>query len=848
MRIEIGTTISHYKIVGEIASGGMGHVYLAEDLDLDRKVAIKFLKSRYASDDEYRQRFLREAQAAASLHHPNIVTIHEVSQYRDTPFIVMEYVSGTSVGDLIDQGPMDPQQVTDIIIQVCRGLEDAHRTGMVHRDIKPANIMLDDSGRVRILDFGLARTLGLSQLSAAETRAGTVYYMSPEQVRGEDLTPSSDLFSLGALAYQMLTGKLPFSGEYEASVAYAIVNVAPQPLSESCPDLPEAIVHIVERLLEKNSDERYQQASEIIADLDTDREAHPDKRRFSLKPVAFIAVAVAVIVAGWKWLYQPPEPIDVSNQMLAVLPFENLGPAEDEYFADGITDAVTLRLAKFCDIGVISRQSSMQYKGSRKPLGDIGAELGAAYLLTGTVHWDKAASNRVRINASLVRASDDRYLWTESYIRVLEGIFDLQSEIADRVTRELNIAVDESRRRQMTDVPTRNLEAYDLYLRGNEYFNRSWDREDIEIAVGMYEKAIALDSGFAAAWAMLSRGYASMYWEYYDRSDSMRQMAIDAARKSLQLEENLVEGYLALGYCYYHCGLDYEQALAQFSMGLSIEPTADLYNAVAAVQRRQGNLEQSAHNFLLALQLDPRSHLKAFDVGLTYGMMRQYRLAEKFVEKTIALAPDYPLAYIYRAWLPILREGNVAAAKTILNSAAGRADLTKSIYYWWILRIVGTDEEQLLPEITAQTDTIAYYIYRARAYRLSDDQQNEKVYADSARQILEVKLLEHPEDARFHSYLGLAYAGLGMKEPAIAHGMKAAQLLPASKEAFDAPFLLMNLAETFMIFGEYDAAVEQIEFVLSIPGLFSASYLRLDPLWRPMHGHPGFEQLLQSSV
>ncbi|UCD64666.1 MAG: protein kinase [Candidatus Zixiibacteriota bacterium] len=852
MQIEIGTTVSHYRIVDKIASGGMGDVFLAEDLGLDRKVAIKFLASRFSADDEFRQRFIREAQAAASLHHPNIITIHEVSQYRDTPFFVMEYVEGESLKDLIDKGTIEADSALDMLLQISEGLDDAHRSGVVHRDIKPANVMVDSRGRVRILDFGLARALGDSQLTSAESRAGTVQYMSPEQVRGEDVKAASDLFSLGVMAYQMLTGKLPFTGEYEAAITYAIANVAPEPIAGVCSETPPELAEIVDKLLQKDVTKRYREAGELVADLRplTHGGSGPagSRRRLRVIPALVVVLAAVLVVAGWSIFRNPPETASPDKDMLAVLPFENLGPLEDEHFADVMTDAITLHLAKFCDVGVISRRSSMQYKSSGKSLREIGNELGATYLLTGTLHWDRAASDKVRINVSLVKAADDSYLWTESYFPVIEGIFDLQSEIADKVTRALNIAVDESRRPRLADVSTSSLEAYDFYLKGKEYFNRSWEREDIEIAVDMYRNAIELDSNFAAAYAMLSRGYASMYWEYYDRSDSMREMAFDMAHRALQLKENLLEGYLALGYCYYHCDLDYERALEQFNLGLTIEPSADLYNAVAAVQRRQGDLQQSVENFRNAFRLDPRSHLKAFDVGLSYGLMREYRLAEDYLDRSIALAPDYSLAYIYRAWLPVFREGNKAMAEQTLHSAAGRADLTKSKYYWFLLRILDADSTPRLPEITPGTDTIAYYLYCAQAYRLRGDTSRERLFADSARMVLEDKLENQPEDARFHSAMGLAYAGLRMKQPAIEHGTRALQLMPASREAFDAPFLVMNFAEMMMIFTEYDAAIEKLEFLLSIPGLFSAAYFKVDPLWRPLHNHPGFQKLLERSA
>jgi serine/threonine-protein kinase len=536
--------------------------------------------------------------------------------------------------------------------------------------------------------------------------------------------------------------------------------------------------------------------------------------------------------------------------MLAVIPFENLGPPEDEYFADGMTDAITLHMARFSGLGVISRASSILYKKSDKTPQEIGAELGATYLLTGTILWEKTDTvSEVRINTALVKASDGSHVWAHSYKRVLDRIFVMQADIAQSVGRALSIAVREGERHELVQVPTENLQAYDYFLRGNEYFNRSWEQEDIQIATQMYQQAVDLDPEFALAWAMLARGHASMYWEYYDRSEERRQMAIEAANESLRLQPDLVEGHLAMGYCHYHCLRDYQRALEEFELALQKQPNnADLYTAIAAVQRRQGDFAGSAENFMISLQLDPRSHLKAFDVGITYGMMRQYELSEKYLVQTISLAPDWPLPYIYRGWLSIIHRGDTARARQVLNEASGKVDLTRSKFYWWLSRVVETDYQKIIDEINPGADTAAFHVQCAQLYRLQGKNDLMLIYADSARVALENRLLKQPEDAGFNSNLGLAYAYLGMKEEAMARGQKAIELLPMSKEAFDAPFFILNLAEVLVVFEQYDAAIEQIRFLLSIPGFTSSAYLKLDPLWAPLRDQPEFQKLLTEAA
>ncbi len=834
----------------------MGEVYLADDTKLGRQVALKFLSRHHAADESLRRRFTQEARAAAALNHPNIITIYEVSEYQGRPFIAMEFVNGPSLNEIIEEAGLPYEKVVDITDQICEGLAEAHKAGLIHRDIKPSNLHIDEKGRVIILDFGLARIVGEADISRSDSTSGTVNYMSPEQVRGEKLTAASDLFSLGVVMYKMISGRLPFAGDYEAAVLYSTVNENPQNLSKLRPDIPPCLEEIVSRLLQKIPSERYQSAHEVQHDLQNClkiKESVVKKRKSILRPVLYIIPALLILVILFlvlrNILLKSPEN-GLKRQMVAVLPFENLGPPEDNYFADGMTDAVTTNLAKYRELGVISRASSMQYKNSSKNLRQIGAELGVAYILTGTIHWDKSEKlNRIRINTSLVKVKDDTYLWAQTYQPTMEKVFSLQSEIADDITRVLSPAVDWANRPVQVVEPTENLEAYDLYLRGNEYFNRTWDKGDIENAILLYKKAVELDSNFALAYAMLARGQASMFWEYFDHSEDRKEAARQAAEKALAILPDLAEGHLAMGYYYYHCHLDYPRALAEFEVALKGQPNnSDLYNAIGAVERREGDLQHSVQNFSKALELDPRSHLKAFDVGLTYGMMRQYQQADKYLNRTITLAPDWPLAYIYKAWLPIIRDGNIKEAGQILQDGTKHADLSRNRYYWWILRVIEPDLHRALGIIALGTDTVAFYLQKAQFNRLLGNYDIESSYADSARMILEKEIPEHSDDPRLQSYLGLAYAGLRRPEDALVHGEMAVKLLPASKEAFDAPFWVVNLAEIMVIVDEHDAAVGQLEFLLTIPGFVSVPYLKIDPLWIPLRENSGFQKLISSKV
>jgi serine/threonine-protein kinase len=851
-----GKVISQYQIIEHLGTGGMGEVYLARDTSLNRQVAIKFLKPGIAADSNLRRLFDQEARSMAALNHPNITVIHEVGKFEHRPYFVMEHIDGNTLESIINEIPLPIDQVINVAEQVCSGLETIHRAGMIHRDIKPSNIMIDSGGRVRILDFGLSQAATGDDGSSKQI--GTISYMSPEQVTAEVLTPGSDLFSVGVVLYQMVTGGRPFTGTYDAAIQYAVVNQDPKPINELRPDAPAKLIEIIDRLLKKNPGERYRNAAEVVSELESagflgvsgsKSSESPPKSRFGISWLMALVVILLVIVI-WKWFLPDLGVKDESlPRSLAVLPFKNLGPTEDEYFAEGITNDIISHLATIKGLLVISRTGSMRYRDSVYVPGEIGEDLGVSYILTGTILWDKSTRpNEVRIHPQLIRTADEAHIWGQSFDRMYEKIFDLQTDIAEEVTAVLKIAVSEADRQKIMAVPTANLDAYDFFLRGNHLFNHSWDQHDIINATEMFRQAIELDTSFALAYAMLARGHESMFWEYYDRSEERCRKALEAAEKALTIHPGLVEGHLAMGYYYYHCEQNYEQALAEFSTVLETRPNyADLYSAVAAVQRRKGNMAEAVDNFIKSLEFDPRSNLKAIDVAITYGMMRQFDLADEFLEKAIILAPGIPLPYVFKAWCQIFNTGDTATARRVLLDAAGKTDIAASRYYWWIVRIIEPDGRKVIAASHPGTDSAGYALHLARMYRLLGDEKNEYLYSDSAKNILEDKIALRPEDARFNSQLGLAYAGLRNRDLALTHAGRALELLPTSRDAFDAIFFVVNMAEVHVIFGEYDEAIDNLEHLMMIPGFMSAPYLRLDPLWKPLHSHPRFQRLISEA-
>jgi serine/threonine protein kinase/tetratricopeptide (TPR) repeat protein len=851
-----GLTIAQYRIIRHLGTGGMGEVYQALDTTLNRQVALKFLKSDIAADPELRRLFEEEARTLAAINHPNIAVIHEVGLYRNRPFFVMEYIEGETLADIIKEAPMPFDRIINTTEQICGGLEAMHRAEMTHGDIKPSNILIDSNGRVRILDFGLARTTAdrdkLSKLM------GTIAYISPEQVTGGAATPGSDLFSLGGVLYQMVSGRKPFSGVYDAAVQYSIVNHDPEPVENLRPETPPAVSMVIQKLLKKNPEERIQGAATVIDELKSGEGI--EKARSSVgsiwsgskRRVAALVFLVAVLLTliVWQWLIpDSASRYESLPKTIAVLSFKNLGSTEDDYFAEGITDAIMTHLITIKDLRVICRKSSMHDENTEYDYKDIGTELGVSYILTGTILWDKSTRpNQVRIHPQLIRAVDEAYLWGQTFDRVQEGIFELQSDIAEQVTAVLKIAVSEADRQKIFAIPTNNLAAYDFFLRGSHYFNRSWDQSDIINATEMFQRAIELDSTFAVAYALLSRGHESMYWEYFDRSEDRCQLAREAADKALSLHPELVEGYLAQGYISYHCNQEYDRALNEFSAALDIWPNhSDLCCALATVQRRQGELAEAVDNFIKSLELDPRSHLKAFDVALTYGLMRQFDQVDNYLDRALAIAPEVPLPYVFKAWCRIFSQADTASARRILEQARGKADLASSKYYWWIARIIEPDSKKVIAASHPGPDSAGFALHLARMYRLLGDEEREYFHSAQAQKLLQSKINVRPDDPRFHSQLGLAYAGLRRRSEALTHASRAVELLPTSRDAFDAIFLVVNRAEVLIIFEEYEAALDRLEHLMSIPGFISGPYLRLDPIWKPLHSHPRFQKIITES-
>ncbi|UCG52289.1 MAG: protein kinase [Candidatus Latescibacterota bacterium] len=864
----IGQTISHYKITEKLGEGGMGVVYKAVDTTLDRPVALKFLPPELTRDPDAKRRFVHEAKAASALQHHNICTIHEIGETDDgRMFISMDCYEGETLKTRIARGPLPVHEAIDVVSQVTEGLAKAHEAGMVHRDMKPANVVITSDGVVKILDFGLAKLAGQTKVTKTGTTVGTVAYMSPEQASGKDVDYRSDVFSLGAVLYEMLAGEPPFKGDHEAAVLYGIMHNDPEPLARYRSDVTEDLQRIVRRALRKEPEGRYQNASEIAADLrlyrkrdSTTGNAGATVKNLRRRVVTIAAISMAAVIALYlvysHYLSSDRSETISGRKMVAVLPFENLGPPEDEYFADGITEEITARLAGVHELGVIARTSAIQYKNTDKSIRQIGEELGVGYVLEGTIRWQRSSQDpsRIRVTPQLIKVSDATHVWAEIYEEPMTEVFRVQSNIAERVVESLDIALVEREREVLEAKPTENLEAYQAYLRGLDYaWERNTTKENTQMAIQMFERAVELDREFALGYAALSEQHSLMNHYGYDRSEERLSRAKKALDRALELNSELPEAHLAFAYYHYWGYRAYDRALEELAIAARGLPPNDgrLLEATAYIWRRQGKFEAAVDYLKKALEMSPRDAQIASEIGGTYRMLRKYAEADRYYDLAISLQPDERSAYTNKASNYIRWLGDTKRARDILEKMPGtNHDVQRaSLSLWWYER----DYEAIVDFLPSVSEPIWWgqsYItpvifVAARAYERMGEPEFAHASYDSARTILEKELSARPDDPRIHASLGRVYAGLGRKDDAIREGKRAVELFPVSKDAHGGPTFVSNLAAIYVKVGEYDAALDQIEYVLSIPALYSIQSLRLSPTWDPLRNHPRYQALLE---
>ncbi len=659
----LGKNIGHYQIISLVGKGGMGEVYRARDTKLDRIVALKILPEEMAADRERMQRFVREAKAASALNHPNVAHIYEIGEAEGVNFIAMEYVEGQTLAAKINGQPLEVGEIVEIGSQIADALDEAHSKEITHRDIKPANVMLTPRRQVKVLDFGLAKIAGPSAQAVASDIStiaktasgvvmGTVPYMSPEQALGREVDQRSDLFSLGVVLYEMATGRLPFSGANSSETLDQILHAQPEAMARFNYNVPAELERVVRKCLKKERERRYQSARELLVDL-KNHQRDSQSSAMKVTQVAtssrsrrwlLIAFAVTLLALGGVALYlflPRAQPKGEAIKSLVVLPLENLsGDPAQEYFADGMTDALIGDLAKIRALRVISRTSAMHYKGTKKSLPEIASELGVDVVVEGTV---QRFGDRVVIRAQLIHAATDRHLWTETYARDLRDVLGLQSEVAQTIAREIKIKITPAEQALLAHNRSVNRKAFDDYLQGRYLYWNKRTKENLEKAIEYFQSAIREDPTYALAYVGLADCYNSLGTIMHSAllPVEARRRAEEAARKAIEFDSELAEAHATLGFVN-HYNWNWDAAEADFKR--AIELNANYANAHAHYSKylvSRGYEEEAIAEADRARELDPLSLAISVDRGHVLLMARRYAEAIEQLRRVITLDPSH---------------------------------------------------------------------------------------------------------------------------------------------------------------------------------------------------------------
>jgi len=703
----IGKTISHYRIIEKIGEGGMGVVYRALDTKLDRHAAVKVLPARFGADRDAVARFIQEAKTASALDHANIGTIYEIDETADgETFIALAYYEGETLRDRIDNGRLSVKEALDIARQIAAGLERAHEGGIVHRDIKPSNIIITSRGEVKIIDFGLAKLVGSTRLTLAGSLLGTAAYMSPEQAIGGGVDHRADIFSLGVILYEMLSGVRPFRGEHEAALLYEIVHEDPAPLGSVDPSIDPEIGRILQKAMAKRPDERYDGIGELVEDLDsvtgggTAAIAGGTVRRGGRRktaPVAWMAAVIAVVAAVVIYILLSGVG---AIESIAVLPLENLSKDEgEEYFVSGMTDELISRLARVGGLKVISRTSTMRYKGSTKPLPEIARELKVEAVLNGSV---LRIGDRVRITVELINAGTDRSMWAESYERDIRDVLRLQSEVAQDVARKIKTRLTAADEEHLSAVPPVTAEAHEDYLRGRYYLNQRTP-EALRTGLKYFESSIEKDSGFAPAYAGMADAYILLAGYSVQDPATIYERAREAAFRAIEIDERLAEAHASLAIVRWHYEWDFDGAEREFERAVSLNPNCSIaHHWYALYLTFSERFDEGIEEIRMAQSVDPVSLIVNAAVGLVHYYARFYDEALGKSLETIEMNDRFFPAYtvLGRSYTKKgMFDEAIEAFETVIELSGRRSSVLSLMAHPLVLSGRGAEAEVLYEEL-----------------------------------------------------------------------------------------------------------------------------------------------------
>jgi len=869
--------LGNYEILEEIGRGGMGVIYRARQRHSGRIVALKRVVSYHADSHETLARFRREAGAAASLDHPNILPVYEVSETEDgLPFFSMKFAAGGSLRTAAPGLRSEPRECVRLMAKVARAIEYAHTHGILHRDLQPGNILLDACGEPLVSDFGLAKWLDEeSDLTRTLTTFGTPGYVAPEQADGAHFGPAADIYSLGAILFNLLAGRPPFIGANALSVIQqAAANSAPK-LRSLVPSVDRDLETVVARCLERDPKARYQTAGALAEDLERWLDGRPIIARPVPAPArvfrwsrrnpilasagtACLLLALAVVWLLGEKFFAPKIP--VPGKSVAVLPFENLSRDPDNaFFADGVQDEILTDLARIADLKVIGRTSVLQYKsGMARDLRKIGKQLGVAHLVEGTV---QRSGNRLRVNAQLVDARTDRNVWALTYERELADVFAIESEIATAIAGELNAKLSPNEKSEIERPSTGDIPAFDLYTRANNLLLtasfRDDDREHLREAADLLNQAVARDPAFFHAYCQLAYIHDRLYFDGFDHTPARLALAEAAIQTAFLLRPNAGEAHLARAQNLYWGYLDYDGALAELEVARQSLPNdARIFQLIGYVQRRQGRWDESARDLERAIELDPRNLETLHQIATNYDLFRSYPKETSVLDRALAIEPNHAETKVIRANVDLDWKADTQPLHQVINEMrAGNPVGVRGLANSWLIcalaeRDAAAAKNALItlgetPFVDGSIQWNHPLVEGLIARMMKDDVKARAAFTEAVTEQEKIVQAE-PNHGPARCVLGLIYAALGRKEEALREGRRAIELLPMERDAIRGKAMIRYLAKIAAWVGDNDLACEQLAMAAKVPSGVTYGQLKLMPWWDPLRDDPRFEKIVAS--
>jgi TolB-like protein/Tfp pilus assembly protein PilF/tRNA A-37 threonylcarbamoyl transferase component Bud32 len=873
--VELLGEFGDYELLEEVGRGAQGVVFRARQKSLNRVVALKVISLGQWASKAHVKRFRREAEAAASLDHPGIVPIHEVGERDGSCYFSMTFVEGGQLEEVVSRRPISTRQAAELIERIARTVHYAHEHGILHRDIKPGNILLDGKGQPHLTDFGLAR---LVESESTVTRTlevmGTPSYMAPEQAVGNNaaVSAATDVYGLGAVFYQLLTGHPPFAGGTTYQTIQLLLGTEPRPPRLWNRKIDRDLSTICLKCLEKDPKRRYSSALALAEDLECWLKHEPILARrtgvftrgrkwvrrnpsIAIMAALLLALAVPLGVTIWKSEF-PRQPVTTG---IAVLPFENLsGQKETWAFVDGVQDDILTKLAKIADLKVISRTSVMGYR--RKPnMRQIGDELRVSHVLEGSV---RRVGARLHMNTQLIDTRTDTHIWAEQYDRDLNDLFTIQSEIAQKVAQQLHAKISAAEKLAIERRPTGDLVAFELDWRANDNFSgiAVYEMANFVRAIDLLNQAVARDPSFFDAYCQLAWAHDELYSSGFDHTPARLASAEAAIQAAFRLRPDDGETHLARAWNLYHAHLDYDGALAELEVARQTLPNnSGLFETMGFVQRRQGRWEESTRSLERAFELDPRNINTLYQLGLSYGGFRRYAEQKSKFDRMLTIEPNNLEAKAEQAFVDVNWKADTGPLHQLIDEirATSPAALPKIAESWLLCALAERDvaaaKEALIAsgELPLGDDVVHFTrpFVEGVIARMTNDDHKAQLAFTAARAEQEKTVQAQPDYGPAWCVLGVIDAALGRKEEALHEGRRAAELLPVEKDLIDGILMIKYLAMITAWVGEKDLACEQLATLVRSPtgGLFlSYGELKLMPFWDPLRGEPCFEKIVAS--